>query len=150
MCQCSPTETMIHRPTPQSVHAHGWVEALQYKWIESEKAGRDLGDWAILCWIRQHWNGYLRRCWLEHLRGQAFWIELDSEDYGLLQRQFRDSDLVDEIVWRLKHGWENLDIICWALDEQLDMDEVYEILLALHINGRRLDCQLFNRLSHAG
>jgi hypothetical protein len=132
------------------VHAHGLVEALKHKWIESERAGHDLGDGAILSWIREHWNGYLRHCWLEHLQGQSFWIELDQNDFGLLQHQFQDSALIDEIVWKLKMGWENLDVIAWALDEALNLEEVYEILLALDINGRRLECQLGARLAQAG
>jgi hypothetical protein len=150
MCQCSPSEPQTRRPLPQSVHAHSVAEAMKFKWIESERAGRDLGESAILAWIRQHWNGYLRRCWLEHLQGVGFWVELDHDDFGLLQHQFRDSELIDEIVWKLKNGWENLDIICWALDERIDADEVYEILLALDINGRRLDCQLRAKMAQAG
>ncbi|MGE3818385.1 MAG: hypothetical protein AB7I30_03045 [Isosphaeraceae bacterium] len=39
-----------------SVHLHGEFEALRHKWIESEKAGRDLGELAISCWIRKYWN----------------------------------------------------------------------------------------------
>lgn len=30
-------------------------EADKYKWIQSEKAGRDLGDVAVLEWFRTHW-----------------------------------------------------------------------------------------------
>jgi len=98
----------------QSVFVVGEVEALQFKWIESEKAGRDLGEWAIRRWVREHWHGFLRHRWLEHLQGRTFWIELDHDDFGLLQREFQDSNLIDEILWRLKAGWENLDIIWWG------------------------------------
>ena len=35
-------------------------EAARFKWIESEKRGRDMGEDAIRLWVRQHWNGYLR------------------------------------------------------------------------------------------
>ena len=87
-------------------------EILKHKWIESEKAGRDLGEWAIRCWVREHWNGFLRERWLEHLQGRNFWIELDHNDFGLLQRVFDNSDLLDEVLWRLKNNWENLDVIC--------------------------------------
>jgi len=133
-----------------SVHDRGAVEAQRHKWIESEKAGRDLGEWAIRGWVRQHWNGFLREKWLEHLEGRTFWIELDHDDFGLLQRGFRDSSLIDEIVWRLKAGQENLDILNWAIDDQLDMDEVFEILVTLDVNSRRIECLLEARLSQAG
>jgi hypothetical protein len=123
------------------------MEALRYKWIESEKAGRDLGESAIRCWVREHWNGFLRAKWLEHLQGRTFWIELDHNDFGLLQRSFRDSPLIDEILRRLKAGNENLDVLNWAIDVDLPMVEVLEILEALDINSRRIECLLAQRLA---
>src|SRR5262245_28009685 len=149
MCQCIPPPTEVSAMR-RSVHEVGRVEAERHKWIESEKAGRDLGDWAIRNWVRHHWNGFLRERWLEHLQGRAFWIELDHDDFGLLQRGFRGSDLIDEVLWRLKNGWENLDVLCWAIDEQLPMDGVFEILETLDINRRRIECLLETRLSQAG
>ncbi len=133
-----------------SVHDLGEVEAQRHKWIESEKAGRDLGEWAIRGWVRQHWNGFLRDKWLEHLEGRTFWIELDHDDFGLLQRSFQDSRLIGEIIRRLKSGQENLDVLNWALDIRLDMAEVLEILETLDINSRRIECLLETRLSQAG
>jgi hypothetical protein len=140
-----------NRPSHKlSVQDRGAVEAQRHKWIESEKAGRDLGEWAIRGWVRQHWNGFLREKWLEHLEGRAFWIELDHDDFGLLQRSFQDSALIDEILRRLKCGQENLDVLSWAIDEQLEMEEVFEILETLDINSRRIECLLEARLSQAG
>src|SRR5436309_9023570 len=139
------------RPSPRrSVHEGGAVEAERHKWIESEKAGRDLGEWAIRCWVREHWNGFLRERWLEHLQGRNFWIELDHDDFGLLQRAFQDSRLINEIVNRLKAGRENLDVLCWAIDERLAREEVLEILESLDINSRRIEWMLETRLSQAG
>src|SRR5712671_3379360 len=43
-------------------------EADRFKWIESEKAGQDLGELAVRQWVKQHWCGYLRARWLEHLQ----------------------------------------------------------------------------------
>jgi hypothetical protein len=151
MCQCSPPASNAVRPSARlSVHDRGAVEAERHKWIESEKAGRDLGEWAIRCWVREHWNGFLRDRWLEHLQGRTFWIELDHNDFGLLQRAFQDSLLIDEILQRLKSGRENLDILNWAIDNDQPMDEVLEILEALDINSRRIECLLASRLSQAG
>jgi hypothetical protein len=111
----------------------------RYKWIESEKAGYDLGEPAIRRWIREHWNGYLRARWLEHLQGTTYWVELDHDDFELLRTHFQDKLLLlDRIVDRLKVGEENLHIIQWALDWNLPMRDVQEILLALDINGRRM------------
>ena len=122
-----------------SVYVDGEQEALRYKWIESEKAGHDLGEAAIRRWVQNHWWGYLRARWLEHLQGKRFWVELDRGDFGLLQRKFHDNTLLlDRILDRLKAGQENLDLILWALDWGININDVREILEALDINSRRL------------
>jgi hypothetical protein len=114
-------------------------EAERFKWIESEKAGRDLGEQAVRRWVREHWCGYLRARWLEHLHGRKFWKELDRGDFGLLQRCFHENTLLlDRILDRLKAGQENLDVILWALDWGLSLNDVRDILQALDINSRRL------------
>jgi hypothetical protein len=67
-----------------SVYKEGLEEANRYKWILSERERRDLGDSAIRQWVREHWNGFLRARWVEHLYGRCFWVELDQNDFGLL------------------------------------------------------------------
>ena len=122
-----------------SVFVDGEQQALRYKWIESEKAGFDLGEAAIRRWVQCHWCGYLRARWLEHLQGKRFWVELDRGDFGLLQRKFVENTvLLDRILDRLKAGQENLDIICWAHSWGIPTDQVIQILEALDINSRRL------------
>ena len=122
-----------------SVYVDGEQEALRYKWIESEKAGRDLGEAAIRRWVRDHWWGYLRARWLEHLQGKRFWVELDRGDFGLLQREFQNNVLLlDRILDRLKSGKENLDVIVWAQDWGIPIEPALQILEALDINSRRL------------
>jgi hypothetical protein len=122
-----------------SVYIESEQEALRYKWIESEKAGHDLGEAAIRKWVKDHWWGYLRARWLEHLQGKRFWVELDRGDFGLLQHQFQDQSLLlDRILDRLKSGQENLDIIRWALDWGIPTRLVLQVLEALDINSRRL------------
>jgi hypothetical protein len=122
-----------------SVYADAEQEALRFKWIESEKAGRDLGDAAVRRWVQCHWWGYLRARWLEHLQGKRFWVELDRGDFGLLRRRFQDQALLlDRILDRLKAGQENLDVLVWAHDWGIPTQPVLEILEALDINSRRL------------
>src|SRR5437868_8057848 len=94
-----------------SLHQCGEEEAQRFKWIESEKAGRDLGETAIRTWIGQHWKGFLRHRWLEHLQGKTFWVELDQGDFGLLQTAFQDSLLINPILDHFKRVGENLDVI---------------------------------------
>jgi hypothetical protein len=150
MCRCQPATSEVVRPSIRySVQERGEAEAQRHKWIESEKAGRDLGNWAILCWIRYHWNGFLRERWLEHLLGRTYWYELDRDDFGLLQRDFQDSGLIDEILDRLKSGAENLDVLNWAIDTNQPMIEILEILEKLDINSRRIECLLQHRLGQS-
>jgi hypothetical protein len=125
-----------------SVQEEGRQEALRHKWITSQQAGRDLGDHAIHCWVRDHWWGFLRAKWVEHLQGVKFWTELDQNDFGLLHREFLDiSPLLHQILDRIKRGQENLDIILWARDDQVAMCEVLRVLERLDINSRRLAFQ---------
>src|SRR5580693_3976125 len=113
-CSSSLTISPLSVESRMSLHRCGEEEAQRYKWIESEKAGRDLGETAIRTWIGEHWNGFLRHRWLEHLQGKTFWIELDQGDFGLLRRAFQESPLIDPILAHFKQGGENLDIILWA------------------------------------
>jgi hypothetical protein len=125
-----------------SVFVEGEKEALRFKWIESEKAGRDLGEDAIRRWVKDHWWGYLRARWIEHLHGLRFWMELDRNDFGLLLREFTSHELLlDRILDRVKSGQENLDIILWAQDWRMPTDDVLHILERLDINSRRLVCK---------
>ncbi len=132
-------------PTPLervSIQEEGAKEAQKYKWIESEKAGKDLGDHAIQRWVREHWWGYLRARWIEHLQGRRFWVELDRNDFGLLQREFHDQPLLlDRILDRIKSGQENLHIIHWAQEWDIPVSQVLYILERLDINSRRLACK---------
>ncbi|HMC89311.1 MAG TPA: hypothetical protein VKI17_07170, partial [Gemmataceae bacterium] len=126
--------------TPKSsVYAECEKEIQLFKWIESEKAGRDLGETAVRRWVKEHWWGYLRARWLEHLQGKRFWMELDKGDFGILQKTFHENDmLLDRIIDRIKAGQENLDIIRWAIDWNIPTKPLIEILEALDINSRRL------------
>lgn len=122
-------------------------EAFEYKWIESERAGCDLGEFALQQWVKKHWWGFLRARWIEHLHGARFWIELDQDDFGLVFREFHEQrQLLDEIVSQIKNGKENLDIVDWAVDNQLPAEIVYRILERLNINGHRLMHRYFDTL----
>ena len=137
----TPDDCLVVPATPErlSVFQDSEREALEYKWIESEKAGRDLGETAIRNWVQQHWHGYLRARWIEHLEGKRYWTELDKGDFGLLQRAFHNyAVLLDRILDRLKVGQENLHILVWAAEWQIPFEPVVQILEALDINSRRL------------
>lgn len=126
----------------QSIWADSRREIDCYKWIECEKAGCDLGHEPVRRWIKDHWHGYLRSRWLDHLQGRTFWIELDRDDFGLLQQKFQDqSHLLDVILQRLKACHENLHIFLWAHDSQQPIEPILAILEAIDINSKRLSYQ---------
>jgi len=133
---CCPPAGNVDR---QSVWDVSRQEADEYKWIESERAGCDLGEAALKRWVREHWWGFLRARWIEHLQGARYWIELDHNDFGLLVREFREERmLLNDIVTFLKNGKENLDIIFWAETCKLPIDPILNILERLDVNGNRL------------
>ncbi|MDB5312535.1 MAG: hypothetical protein JWO38_6737 [Gemmataceae bacterium] len=123
----------------KSVYRECAQEMARHKWIESQKAGYDLGEAAIRQWVQEHWTGYLRARWVEHLQGRCFWIELDHGDFGILQHEFQSqSQLLDTILNQLKAGKENLDVLDWAHCCDIPINPVLEILEALDVNSSRL------------
>ncbi len=125
-----------------SVHEEGLKAALVDRWIQSEKAGRDLGEACVRRWVHDHWNGFLRARWMEHLQGKAYWMELDCIDFGLLRNEFQhDEQLLDRILERMIEGKENLDVIRWAMDWGIPVNKVVNILERLDVNSSRLSCQ---------
>lgn len=126
----------------ESVYAVGMAEALRHKWLESEKAGRDLGLEPVHQWCRRYWHQFLRYRWLEHIRGQRKWKELDRGDFGMLNHEtelLSDPLLVELILERLLMGWENLGVLRWSQEWQMPQERVLRILEILDINSRRLD-----------
>lgn len=126
----------------KSIFEEASREAYRHKWIESEKAGYDIGDGAIEDWHRNFWHHFVRERWIQHIRGEIFWRELDNNDFGILHKEFADSrELCDAIVSMLEKGGENLDIIQWAIDTRQDMDTVLHILGRLDLNAHRIASQ---------
>ena len=102
--------------------------------------GRDLGTTAIREWYRVHWLPYCRRKRLEHLQGSQRWREFGDEDFGQFYSLLVAGDLlVDRILDRVQTGYENLEIINWAIDWGLPLDSVINILAQLDVNRARLD-----------
>ena len=122
-----------------SLRVEGRKEADAYKWIESEKARCDLGEPALNRWVQEHWDGFLRARWVQHLEGTVYWTELPDHEFGFLKRQFQDNVLLlNRIADQLRARKENLDIYVWAHDWNIKCDDVFDILKELDINGKRL------------
>ncbi|NOX55306.1 MAG: hypothetical protein GXP27_12890 [Planctomycetes bacterium] len=123
-----------------SLYEEAWKEADRYKWIQSEKQGRDLGDVALKEWFRKYWIDFCRYRRIEHVRGDRCWAEFGYDNFGQLYPLIRNCDLLtDRILDRIAAGMDNLEIICWALDWGMPMGRVLEILEQLDINRARLE-----------
>ena len=93
-------------------------------------------------WNRRHWWEWARKRWLEHIKGEKFWIELGDSDFNLVHTGISDDEyLLEQILEKLELGKENLTIINWAVDLGADVDEVVEILGKLDLNRSRDDMQ---------
>ncbi len=89
-------------------------------------------------WNRRHWWEWARKRWLEHIKGEEFWIELGDSDFNLVHTGISDNHyLLEQIMEKLELGKENLAIINWAVDFGADVDEVVEILGKLDLNRSR-------------
>jgi hypothetical protein len=111
----------------------------EYKWIESEKAGWDLGVVAELEWVESYWRTFCRSRLVRHLRGDAFFDEFGAECFGVLSAGFGDvTELLNYVLERIKKGAENLDLLRWGCEEHVPLDQLVKVLKAVDINGRRL------------
>jgi hypothetical protein len=123
-----------------SIYDEALREANRHKWIESQKHGRDLGDTAIGDWFRKHWRSYCRHRRMEHLRGWQQWVEFDDEPSAQIDSLIAANDcLVDRVLDRVYAGWENLDILNWAIEWGLPTNRVIEILAQVDVNRARFE-----------
>ena len=117
----------------RSLYREATHEARRYQQEHPEQSDRASREWNI-----QHWWPWARDRWLEHIRGQVFWIELGEADFDLTNKGiFGNQDLLDTILGQVQDGRENLDIINWATRGNADMDDVVEILEKLNLNKHR-------------
>lgn len=127
----------------ESILPHAREEIARHKWIESEKARRDLGQKAVEDWLRRFWWRFCRWRRLEHIEGKCCWSEFNDLDYAILRRISMERGLLDAILTRMKgdgtHIHDNLEIILWAIENsEIQFQRVEEFLLLIDINAARL------------
>jgi hypothetical protein len=128
----------------QSLFQRALREAHRHKYLESQKAGRDLGHAAIEDWHRRHWTIWLRHRWLEHLLGTACWEEFERVRFGRLRALFSAHEhLLDEVVGMVRRGAENADVLWWAAKENRDIPAVVRMLIELRLNEIRCTRRCF-------
>ena len=104
-------------------------EMLRHKWIESEKAGHDLGDSVMVQWAKEHGAEWRYNFNLEHL------MELPEGDHAVYFGIFLDVDskkiLIDTISKLVPPGWEfKCDRCTLAFGNPDDHPEVKEYIAA--------------------
>ncbi len=119
-----------------SVYDRAWQEAYRHKWIESEKHGRDMGDFAIHDWSRRHFKRFVRWCHWLHLTGRQRFVEFQPKHFGTVSDP--NDDLESNVVRLFWDGQENLEIYCNAHGCGWSLERVFHLLLSLDINGARL------------
>lgn len=127
----------------RSMDAESWREANDLRWFLSQDAGQDVGETAIRKWVLDHWAGFSRARWLDHMLGRCYWVELKYEEFGMLTRDIGvPQPLLDELVHMLKCGFENLPMLLWARTQPLEIQFYVKRFLALvKINEHRFRCK---------
>ena len=124
-----------------SLTAHALSAIDRHKWIESQKAGYDLGQGAAEDWIERCWKGWARSKLMEHLFGWRCWGAFEERDFGLLLRETVEHHVerptLERVAEILAEGGENLDVITWALGEDEDLDGILWLLDRIDINAKR-------------
>ncbi len=139
-----PPDGRHHPMKPESLFREALREAERHKYLESEKARRDLGHAAIDDWHRRHWTIWLRHRWLEHLLGTRCWEEFETRRLGRLRALFPGQEaLLGEITGLVRRGAENADILWWAARQRRDLPVVIAILTEVRVNEIRCSRQCF-------
>jgi hypothetical protein len=124
-----------------SLTAHALCAIDRHKWIESQKAGRDLGKAALDDWLERYWKGWTRSKLMEHFYGWRCWGAFDESDFGLLTRSSVEHhvrhEILEQVAAILASGGENLDVINWALSVDQPLDEILWVLDRIDINAKR-------------
>lgn len=139
------TDTASARVEKHSIMYHAAADYAAKKHLDWERFSYDIEETASEDWKRRFWRLWFRVRWVEHLLGDRYWIEMGEQNFGVLRRgEPHNPMLVSRVADRLIAGWENLNIILWASDWGLDLEEVIAVLKKININdvrvrGKRVD-----------
>ncbi|HEY0980950.1 MULTISPECIES: hypothetical protein [unclassified Schlesneria] len=130
--------------TVPSLLPAAWDEIERHKWIESEKARRDVGQAAVADWLKRFWWRFCRWRRIEHVEGVCRWYEFSHQDFAKLMRPIFENDRLMLVILELmktdrRRVMNDLEVIEWARDAGVPMERVIEILTEIHINVARLD-----------
>lgn len=133
-------ESALLESETTSIFVAAFQEALRHRWIESQKHGRDLGDYAIRDWYDRFWWTFLRYRHIEHVLGESQWEEFPHRSFAAVRPLLDgNDDVAVTIIDLYREGFENLDIINWSHRKGHGFDAVFECLLLINMNDARID-----------
>lgn len=134
------SQTCVLEAESCSLFEAAFKEARCHRWIESQKSGCDRGSESFHEWYDRFWWNFLRYRHLEHLLGEYRWLEFPAETFGVLTPFVESNDeLAIVIIDLYRQGCENLDIVNWALREDLSLPDVRDRLAVINMNDARMD-----------
>lgn len=127
-------------PASECIFELGLSEALEHKWLESQRFGEDLGLLVVRDWCHRHWPTFQRFRRLEHLFGDRRVSQFADEQLGIWKgRDRREDSLFDLVLGVFVCGMENLEFVNWVRQQRLPREEAYDIFTTLDPNCVRLD-----------
>lgn len=118
----------------------GLVQALEHKWLESQRYGEDLGMLLVRDWCQRHWRTFQRFRRIEHLFGERRYHQFPIAEFGVWSGQVREEgSLFDFVLGAFECGMENLEFVNWARLQRLPQDEAYDLFTVLDPNCVRMD-----------
>ncbi len=122
------------------IYDSGLIQALEHKWLASQRYGEDLGLLLIRDWCQRHWRTFQRFRRIEHLFGERCYQQFPKEEFGVWSGRVREEgSLFDIILGAFECGMENLEFVDWARLQRLPQDESYALFTTLDPNCVRMD-----------
>ena len=129
-------------PSGECIFELGLREALQHKWLESQRFGGDLGMLMVRDWCNKHWKIFQRFRRIDHLFGDCRILQFSDHDFGIWQGRDRFVDTTFELVkGTFLCGTENLHFDVWVKQHRLSSTVANEIFAKLDPNCVRWDDQ---------
>jgi len=127
----------------ECIYDSGLIQALEHKWLASQRYGEDLGLLLVRDWCQRHWRTFQRFRRIEHLFGERRYLQFAEEDFGLWSGRVREEgSLFDIILGARRSVMKKLEFVNWARLQRLPQDESYALFTTLDPNCVRLDQSL--------
>lgn len=130
-------------PAGECLFDLGLIQALEHKWLASQRYGEDLGMLLVRDWCQRHWRTFQRFRRIEHLFGEHRYHQFSVESFGVWKGRVRvEGSPFDMILGVFVCGMENLQFGNWSRQHRLPKEESFALFAVLDPNCVRLDQSL--------